>query len=88
MSDCENEVMLSGGNVSSVYRVGDTVRREVKPNSARIHKLLKHLENKGWLCKTIIRNANEGEVAFQKMIAEGHLEHYQKDIKFIRNYGK
>ncbi|WP_121612475.1 phosphotransferase [Mesobacillus foraminis] len=44
----ENEVMLSGGNVSNVYRSGDTVRRDIKPDSTNIHKLLKHLENKGF----------------------------------------
>jgi hypothetical protein len=42
----ENEEILTGGNVSNVYRVGDTVRRELKPVSPKIHKLLKHLENK------------------------------------------
>jgi hypothetical protein len=36
----------------------------------------------------IIRKANEGDIAFQKMIEEGHLEHYQKDIEFIRVHGK
>lgn len=35
------------------------------------------------LCKTIRRKASEGDLAFQKMIEEGHLEHYQNDIKFI-----
>ncbi|MDN7240949.1 phosphotransferase [Planococcus sp. N028] len=40
------------------------------------------------LCKYITRKAREGEVAFQKMIAEGHLEHYRNDIKFIREHGK
>lgn len=40
------------------------------------------------LCKTIKRRARQGEVAFQKMIDEGHLEHYQSDIKFIQEYGK
>lgn len=44
----ENEEMLTGGNVSNVYRSGDTVRRELKPDSIKIHKLLKHLENKGF----------------------------------------
>ncbi|WP_335872840.1 aminoglycoside phosphotransferase family protein [Bacillus sp. 2205SS5-2] len=42
----ENEEMLTGGNVSSVYRFGDTVRRELKPDSTKIHKLLEHLESK------------------------------------------
>lgn len=40
------------------------------------------------LCKTITRKASEGDIAFQKMIDEGHLEHYQKDMKFIRRHGE
>jgi hypothetical protein len=40
------------------------------------------------LCKTMIRKSSEGDIAFQKMIDEGHLEHYQNDIKFIREHGK
>ncbi|MEI5908762.1 aminoglycoside phosphotransferase family protein [Bacillus spongiae] len=44
----ENEEMLSGGNVSKVYRAGNTVRREVKADSKKIHQLLKHLEHKGF----------------------------------------
>jgi hypothetical protein len=48
MSNHEKEEMLTGGNVSNVYRSGDTVRRELKPDSTKIHKLLKHLENKGF----------------------------------------
>lgn len=48
MSNHENEEMLTGGNVSKVYRLGDTVRRELNSNSPKIHKLLKHLENKGF----------------------------------------
>ena len=38
--------MLTGGNVTNVYRSGDTVRRELKPDSTKIHKILKHWENK------------------------------------------
>lgn len=48
MANHEIEEILAGGNVSNVYRSGDTVRREMKPDSAKIHKLLKHLENKGF----------------------------------------
>jgi len=47
-SQFESEDLLTGGNVSSVYRSGDTVRRELKPESTKIHNLLKHLENKGF----------------------------------------
>ena len=44
----EKEEMLAGGNISNVYRTGDSVRRELKKDSAKIHKLLKHLESKGF----------------------------------------
>lgn len=39
------------------------------------------------LCKTIARKADEGDLAFQQMIGDGHIEHYQKEIEFIREYG-
>lgn len=48
MIDNKNEKRLTGGNVSNVYRVGDTVRRELRQDSHKIHKLLKHLESKGF----------------------------------------
>ncbi|WRP07507.1 phosphotransferase [Rossellomorea aquimaris] len=47
-SQNENEEMLTGGNVSVVYRSGDTVRRELKPDSVKIHTLLQQLESKGF----------------------------------------
>ncbi|MFJ8218737.1 phosphotransferase [Bacillus cereus] len=48
MSNYTNEEKLTGGNVSNVYRSENTVRRELKPGSAKIHTLLQHLENKGF----------------------------------------
>ncbi|EJQ91859.1 hypothetical protein IGW_03666 [Bacillus cereus ISP3191] len=48
MSNYTNEEKLTGGNVSNVYRSKNTVRRELKPDSAKIHKVLQHLENKGF----------------------------------------
>ncbi|PFA69192.1 aminoglycoside phosphotransferase [Bacillus sp. AFS015802] len=47
-SQYDQEEMLSGGNVSNVYRSGDTVRRDVKNESVKVHKLLKHLEKKSF----------------------------------------
>jgi hypothetical protein len=47
-SQYENEEMLTGGNVSNVYRSEDTVRRELKSDSVKIHKLLQHLDSKGF----------------------------------------
>ncbi|MFB7142025.1 phosphotransferase [Gottfriedia sp. NPDC056225] len=49
MSNYENEEKLTGGNVSNVYRSGNTVRRELKPESTKIHQLLRHLEKKGYI---------------------------------------
>ncbi|TDL30850.1 aminoglycoside phosphotransferase [Jeotgalibacillus sp. S-D1] len=46
MSDHSKEELLTGGNVSKVYRLGNTVRREMTENSRRVHALLKHLEAK------------------------------------------
>lgn len=46
-SQYENEEVLSGGNVSNVYRSGDTVRRDLKEDSAKIHKVLGYVKGKG-----------------------------------------
>ncbi|UUZ90449.1 aminoglycoside phosphotransferase family protein [Paenibacillus sp. P25] len=47
--------------------------------------LIRRLED---LCDTMIKRAASGEVAFQKMISDGHLAHYRKEIEFIRSYGR
>ncbi|CAL8896418.1 hypothetical protein BPJM79_180003 [Bacillus pumilus] len=44
----DHEELLTGGNVSNVYRSGDTVRREVKSDNINIQKLLKYLEKKNF----------------------------------------
>ncbi|PPA71692.1 aminoglycoside phosphotransferase family protein [Jeotgalibacillus proteolyticus] len=36
------------------------------------------------LCQTIQRKAQEGDPSFLKMVDEGHLDHYKKDIHFIQ----
>jgi hypothetical protein len=43
-----DEERLSGGNVSEVVRVGDTVRRRTGPWSPAVHALLRHLEAVGF----------------------------------------
>lgn len=48
MSKPSNEELLAGGNVSKVFRSGNTVRRDLKSNSNRIHALLNYLESKGF----------------------------------------
>ncbi|WP_281975189.1 phosphotransferase [Halobacillus litoralis] len=40
------------------------------------------------LCKYMKRKANEGDIAFQKMIDDGHLKHYENEIKFINEHGR
>lgn len=43
------EIPLVGGDVTDgVVRVGDTVRRPVRPHSAAVHALLRHLERSGF----------------------------------------
>jgi hypothetical protein len=44
----QDELPLSGGNVNTVVRVGDTVRRGLMPHSESVHQLLRHLQNKGF----------------------------------------
>lgn len=43
----ETEIPLSGGNTSSVVRVGNTVRRRMGPFQRSVHLFLKHLEVQG-----------------------------------------
>lgn len=38
------------------------------------------------LCKTIEQEACNGNLAYKKMIKDGHVEHYKKDIQFIQKY--
>lgn len=47
-SDGANEVALTGGNVSTVTRVGDTVRRTAGAWTPAVHALLRHLERVGF----------------------------------------
>jgi hypothetical protein len=44
----EEGTPLSGGNVTAVVRVGDTVRRATGPWSAAVHSLLRHLAAQGF----------------------------------------
>jgi hypothetical protein len=44
----EGEIPLTGGNVATVVRVGNTVRRSTTSQSATIHALLRHLEQVGF----------------------------------------
>src|SRR5262245_21022678 len=44
----QQEIPLRGGNVSTVHRVGDTVRRNTGPWTPAVHAMLRHLEYVGF----------------------------------------
>ncbi len=46
MQNDDSEQELSGGNINTVVKVGETVRRPVSAHSRTIHELLRHLEAK------------------------------------------
>lgn len=49
MTGPEAEIVLSGGNMTRVVRVGDTVRRGAGPWTPTIHALLRHLRESGFV---------------------------------------
>ncbi|WP_214760073.1 phosphotransferase [Exiguobacterium sp. s129] len=40
------------------------------------------------LCLLMKRKAAEGDIAFQKMMDEGHYDHYQEELRFIQAHGQ
>ena len=44
----DKEIILAGGNLTTVVRVGDTVRRETGSWTPMVHRLLKHLQVGGF----------------------------------------
>jgi hypothetical protein len=46
--DANREIVLGGGHLTTVVRVGDTVRRPTGPWTAAVHALLEHLERAGY----------------------------------------
>jgi hypothetical protein len=45
--------------------------------------LLKRLDV---LCRTLVDGAAQGNIAYQRMIDEGHVAHYQREIAFLREH--
>jgi hypothetical protein len=45
---CEREIVLAGGNMTAVVRVGDTVRRAAGPWTPTIHAFMRHLRANGF----------------------------------------
>lgn len=57
----EGEVPLVGGNVTTVVRVADTVRRPITSHSSTIHALLIHLEQVGFVgCPRFLGSDQQG----------------------------
>ncbi|MGE7604010.1 phosphotransferase [Peribacillus sp. NPDC097675] len=75
MTDHSHEGLLTGGNVSKVYQSGHTVRRDLKPNSKRIHGLLKHLDKKGYHYAPKFHGIDENGREILSFI-EGEAGHY------------
>jgi hypothetical protein len=48
VTDSDREIPLAGGNVSTVVRVGGTVRRVAGPHTPAVHAVLRHLEVAGF----------------------------------------
>jgi hypothetical protein len=46
--ESEREVVLAGGNLTRVVRIGNTVRRETGPWTPSIHRLLRHIRGRGF----------------------------------------
>jgi len=44
----EQEIPLSGGNITEVVRIGQAVHRATGPWSTAVHGLLQHLETQGF----------------------------------------
>lgn len=44
----EKEILLKGGNITGVVRIGQTVHRTTGPWSTAVHGLLQHLEAQGF----------------------------------------
>jgi hypothetical protein len=46
--EADEEVVLAGGNVTAVVRVGDTVRRAAGPWTPTVHAFIRHLRASGF----------------------------------------
>jgi hypothetical protein len=56
--DEERELPLTGGGLTDVVRVGDTVRRPMRPWSEPVHALLRHLQGCGLATAPAFRGAD------------------------------
>ncbi|MFD1954584.1 hypothetical protein ACFSL6_10525 [Paenibacillus thailandensis] len=91
------EEVLKGGNVNHIIRKENTVLRPTGYWSPSVHELLKHLEKQGFKGaprflgvddsdRELRKGAAEGNLAFQKMVDEGHLAHYESEIRFVTDH--
>jgi hypothetical protein len=40
------------------------------------------------MCTTLLDRAAAGDAAYQRLIDAGHLDHYRREIAFLRQYGE
>lgn len=74
-SNESKEQLLAGGNISNVYRISNSVRRDLKPNSTNVHKLLLHLEQSGYAHSPTFKGMDEQGREILSFI-EGEAGHY------------
>ncbi|GAF17104.1 LOW QUALITY PROTEIN: hypothetical protein JCM19046_1583 [Bacillus sp. JCM 19046] len=75
MRSNESKEQLLAGNISNVYRISNTVRRDLKPNSVHVHKLLLHLEQSGYAHSPRFKGMDEQGREILSFI-EGEAGHY------------
>lgn len=82
---------LSGGNVSDVYRFGNTVHRELKPESSQIHLLLNHLEKKRFQHAPQVVGVENGKEILMYMEGEAGnypLKEYMRSDEALKEIAK
>jgi hypothetical protein len=81
----ELEVALAGGRATpGGARVGDTVRRPLKPDSDRIHALLAHFERQGFGGAPSFHTIVEGDPEATDW-ADGELAYMERNAELFRS---
>lgn len=66
---------------------GERFQRFCDAYDIAAHEVLELVEPRlQTLCTLIIEQASAGNAAFQKMLAEGHLAHYQRELQTLQRY--
>lgn len=78
-----DKIELKKGNMSEIFRDGNVVYRDLKPQSKSIHRLLLHLETKGIQLTPRFLGINENNMEMLSFVEGETIEDYpvQDDIK-------